>query len=152
MYANLFGVQTIQEIHDNKQLDKSPQELIEQIIFQVPNTNSVFNFEKVCKRTHLDIASVNTACLLQLNSSNIVEDIHLAAGGVAPFPKYLNNTVAFLKGKELNNDMIKQAIDIMQNEVAPISDARGTKEYKLLLLKQLFLAHIENLINIEELV
>lgn len=134
-----------------KQLDKSPQELIEQIIFQIPNSNAVFSFEKVCKRTHLDIASVNTACLLQLNSSNIVEDIHLAAGGVAPIPKYLANTIDFLKDKELNNEIIKEAIDIMQNEVAPISDARGTKEYKRLLLKQLFLAHIENLINIEEL-
>jgi len=135
-----------------KQLDKSPQELIEQIIFQVPNSTAVFSFEKVCKRTHLDIATVNTACLLQLNNSNIIENIYLAAGGVAPFPKYLSNTIDFLKGKALHNDVIKDAIVIMQSEVAPISDARGIKEYKRLLLKQLFLAHIENLINIEELV
>ena len=135
-----------------KQLDKSPLELIEQISFQIPNATAVFSFEKVCKRTHLDIASVNTACLLQLSNSNVIEDIHLAAGGVAPFPKYLTNTIAFLKGKDLNNDVIKEAITIMQNEVAPISDARGAKEYKLLLLKQLFLAHVENLINIVELV
>jgi xanthine dehydrogenase small subunit len=29
----------------------------------------------------------------------------------------------------------------MNEEIAPISDARGTKEYKRLLLRQLFLAH-----------
>jgi xanthine dehydrogenase small subunit len=29
----------------------------------------------------------------------------------------------------------------MNDEIAPISDARGTKEYKRLLLRQLFLAH-----------
>jgi len=31
--------------------------------------------------------------------------------------------------------------------VAPISDARGTKEYKRLLLRQLFLAHLLKLAN-----
>ena len=32
----------------------------------------------------------------------------------------------------------------MNTEIAPISDARGTKEYKRLLLRQLFLAHFKN--------
>ena len=30
----------------------------------------------------------------------------------------------------------------MNNEVAPISDARGSEAYKRLLLRQLFLSHI----------
>ena len=44
-----------------KQLDKKPEEHIEQIWFELPGKNSLFNFEKVSKRTHLDIASVNSA-------------------------------------------------------------------------------------------
>ena len=35
----------------------------------------------------------------------------------------------------------------MNEEIAPISDARGTKEYKRLLLRQLFLAHIMKATN-----
>ena len=124
-----------------KQIDKLPDEFIEKIIFTPPAKDSRFGFEKVCKRTHLDIASVNSACLLQCNEDNTIMDIHLAAGGVAPFPKYLQQTGDFLKNKKLTAAILREAITIMNTEIAPISDARGTKEYKQLLLRQLFLSH-----------
>jgi xanthine dehydrogenase small subunit len=125
-----------------KQIDKAADEIIEKIIFAPPQ-NNYFNFEKVSKRTHLDIASVNSACQMSLSDDTVIEDIHLSAGGVAPFPKYLKDTVAFLKGKMINAENLKAAIEIMNTEIAPISDARGTKEYKRLLLRQLFLAHFK---------
>lgn len=124
-----------------KQTDKAPDEIIEKIIFNPPQ-NSFFNFEKVSKRTHLDIASVNSACQIKLNEDGTIADVHLSAGGVAPFPKYLTNTIAFLKQKMINAENIEQAISTMNEEIAPISDARGTEAYKRLLLRQLFLAHI----------
>ncbi len=127
-----------------KQIDKTADEFIETIIFIPPGKNSVFNFEKVSKRTHLDIASVNTACQVQMNDDGSILDIHLAAGGVAPYPKYLSQTAAFLKGKKITAEVLKEAVAIMNTEIAPISDARGTKEYKQLLLRQLFLAHFSN--------
>jgi xanthine dehydrogenase small subunit len=125
-----------------KQLDKTNDEFVEKIIFTKPAANSVFNFEKVCKRTWLDIASVNSACLIQVDKGNVVNDIHLSAGGIAPFPKYLSNTASYLKGKKISAHILNGAIKIMNEEIAPISDARGTKEYKRLLLRQLFLSHI----------
>ena len=125
-----------------KELDKAGDEFIEKIIFTKPPSGSIFNFEKVCKRTWLDIASVNSACLIQMNEDGTIKDIHLSAGGVAPFPKYLSNTVSFLKGKIIDAAVLNEAIRIMNEEITPISDVRGTKEYKRLLLRQLFLAHI----------
>jgi xanthine dehydrogenase small subunit len=125
-----------------KQIDKAADEFIEEIIFTPPQ-NKNFSFEKVCKRTHLDIASVNSACQIQVSPDGTITDIHLSAGGVAPFPKYLQDTCAFLKGTKINADNLKEAIKIMNAEVAPISDARGTAEYKRLLLRQLFLAHFK---------
>lgn len=126
-----------------KQMDKQENEIIHQIIFNKPNANSIFNFEKVCKRTHLDIASVNCACLLRLEN-DVIQNIHLSAGGVAPYPKYLKDTCQFLIGKILKAEVLIQANQIMQNEIAPISDARGTADYKRLLLRQLFLTHFSN--------
>ena len=127
-----------------KQIDKAADEIIEKIIFTPPQKN-IFSFEKVSKRTHLDIASVNSACQLQMSDDEVIEDIHLSAGGVAPFPKYLKYTISFLKGKKIDAEILKEAIAIMNTEVAPISDARGTKEYKRLLLRQLFLAHFQHI-------
>lgn len=127
-----------------KQIDKDVDEIIEKIIFTPPQKSN-FNFEKVSKRTHLDIASVNTACQLGLSDDGVVNVIHLSAGGVAPYPKYLADTCSFLKGKTINTKDLKAAIEIMNAEIAPISDARGSADYKRLLLRQLFLAHFQSI-------
>lgn len=123
-----------------KTLDKEADEIIEVVYFSPPGKNTYFNFEKVSKRTHLDIASVNSACTIQLEN-DVVTEIYLSAGGVAPFPKFLSNTASFLKNKSIDENSLSEAINIMNGEIAPISDARGTADYKRLLLRQLFLAH-----------
>lgn len=122
-----------------KTLDKEPEEIISAITFDLPKANK-FNFEKVCKRQYLDIASVNTAFQFSVNGNTITE-AHGAIGGVGPIPKFLSQTCEFLAGKELNAANIRQAEGILQTEIAPISDARGTIAYKRLLARQLFFAH-----------
>ena len=124
-----------------KNLDKAEDEFIESIVFEIPPKNAVFNFEKVCKRTHLDIASVNSACLMEVENE-VIQNIHLSAGGVGPIPEYLSNTCDFLRGKQIVDRILEEAIAILQNEISPISDARGSANYKRLLLRQLFLAHM----------
>jgi len=37
--------------------------------------------------------------------------------------------------------MVAEASEVIQTEISPISDARGTREYKALLLRQIFFAH-----------
>lgn len=135
-----------------KTLDKAPDEHIEEIIFELPNQNDYFNFEKVSKRTHLDIASVNSACFVKLSSDNSISEAHLSAGGVAPIPKYLQRASSFLKGKQLSQGVILKAIELINEEVAPISDARGSKEYKRLLLRQLFIGHLQQMYKTIDLV
>ncbi|MBL7952807.1 MAG: FAD binding domain-containing protein [Flavobacteriales bacterium] len=127
-----------------KQIDKRPEEEVTAVRFVLPDANTRFHFEKVSKRTHLDIASVNTAIRLEMDGHTIRE-AHVSAGGVAPTPKYLSNTVAFLTGKSVDQKTIREAIGVMNDEIAPISDARGTADYKRLLLRQLFFAHFMQL-------
>lgn len=125
-----------------KTLDKKEGELVEAVSIQKPGDDFHFSFEKVSKRTHLDIASVNTAVSFNLKE-NILSDVHVSMGGVFAFPKYLSETAAFMNGKPLNDDIIQEALALVQKEIAPISDARGTKEYKRLLAQQLFIAHFQ---------
>ncbi len=127
---------------DYKKLDKAADEFIETIAFQTPAENAFFNFEKVSKRTHLDIASVNSACLIEKGVDGSILKIHLSAGGVGPIPKYLKRTSGFLTGKKLDYVSIREALKIIQEEISPISDARGSTDYKRLLLRQLFIAHV----------
>jgi xanthine dehydrogenase small subunit len=127
-----------------KQLDKKPEELISKIWFELPGKNSLFNFEKVSKRTNLDIASVNSAISLTMNGNEIAK-AGLSAGGVGPVPMYLQKTSEFLKGKKVNEETVNRAIEVMKTEISPISDARGAKEYKTFLLGQLIKAHFMKL-------
>jgi xanthine dehydrogenase small subunit len=128
-----------------KQLSKAEDEYITKFRFRKDFTH--FNFEKVCKRTFLDIASVNTAISLKV-SGNKIEQAHVSAGGVAPIPLYLQKTSEFLRGKEITENTIAGANKIIQTEISPISDVRGSKEYKRLLLRQLFTAHFVGLFDI----
>jgi xanthine dehydrogenase small subunit len=150
---------------DYKKLAKEPDEYVTTIRFKKPHSDFRFNFEKVCKRTYLDIASVNTAISLKvepvpgkgwtppalnenypspIDTSHLdyfITDAHVAAGGVAPIPLYLKETSSFLIGRHVDDDTIQKASDIIQAEISPVSDVRGSEKYKRLLLRQLFRAH-----------
>lgn len=156
-----------------KQLAKAGEEYISAIRFRKPTGDFRFNFEKVCKRTYLDIATVNTAISLTVRSApaegwvppalsdpgteaagtggveatHTILKAHVAAGGVAPVPLYLKQTSEFLGGKTVTAETIKEANEIMQSEISPISDVRGTQAYKRLLLRQLFTAHFYELLG-----
>jgi xanthine dehydrogenase small subunit len=154
---------------DYKTLAKGPDEYITTIRFKRPHSDFRFNFEKVSKRTYLDIATVNTAASFRVEPipgkqwvppalnedypkpvvasrlDHYITDAHVAAGGVAPVPLYLKETSSFLIGRHVDEDTFKKANEIMQEEVSPISDVRGSEEYKRLLLRQLFRAHFVEL-------
>ena len=123
-----------------KVTERRPDEFMESIVFKIPEVSYFFNFEKVSKRTYLDIASVNTAVLFYMKDE-IITEIHMSAGGVSAVPLYLFKTCDYLKGKILNAENIKEAVSVSAEEISPISDARGSAEYKSLLLSRLIFTH-----------
>lgn len=173
--ANLTAERTmpLRELYlGYKDLAKKENEFITAIRFRKPSGDFRFNFEKVSKRTFLDISTVNTAISLlcskpvpgpgsapdflkrelevkgDSNTAYQIQDVHVAAGGVSPIPLYLKETSKFLRGKEISPQTIFLANKIMQSEISPISDVRGTADYKRLLLTQLFTAHFMELFEI----
>ncbi|MES2431571.1 MAG: FAD binding domain-containing protein [Bacteroidota bacterium] len=135
-----------------KTLDKTAEEFVEKIYFELPASTTKFNFEKVSKRINLDIASVNSAINLNLNG-DVITNAGISAGGVGPVPTFLAKSSAFLKGKKISIETMQGLIDVVQTEISPISDARGTEAYKRLLLNQLIKAHFVSLfpqLSVEE--
>ena len=126
--------------HGYKQLDKRPEEIIIHVSFPVPPPAAVLGFEKVSRRRHLDIASVNSA-MLAVRDHGILTAIHLSAGGVAPVPLYLTGAVACLMGKPVTAANLRAALAAAAAEISPISEVRGTAAYKRALLRNLLIAH-----------
>jgi len=132
-----------------KELDLRPDEMVEWVRIATPGDGAVFNFEKISKRTHLDIASVNTAATLRLDRG-LIAYACLAAGGVAPIPMQLPQTANYLFGREPTAETAIAAADVARSEISPISDVRGSADYKRLLLGQLILAHFNVLFGVDE--
>ncbi|TDH25684.1 2Fe-2S iron-sulfur cluster binding domain-containing protein [Segetibacter sp. 3557_3] len=127
-----------------KLIEKEADEYIQSVEFNLPSPDHYFNFEKVSKRTHLDIASVNTAMLVELRDEKI-QAAAISAGGVGPFPLYLEKASAYLVGKKPTSEALRMCIEVAQSEISPISDTRGSAPYKRLLLAQLINAHFMGL-------
>ena len=127
-----------------KDLDKTPSEILTEIIFAVPTSKTKIHFEKVSKRKCLDIATVNSAIKVLCDNGIIVE-LELAMGGVAPIPLFLKETSAYFKGKLINKETIVGVLPVALAEISPISDVRGSAEYKRLLVRQFIIAHFTKL-------
>lgn len=123
-----------------KQLQLEQDEQVKRIEFTEPAGHVRFNFEKVALREYLDIASVNTACGLELEGRR-VRHVSLAAGGVAATPLLLAQSAAMLSGEEINAGLVLAVADMAAREVKPIDDVHGSARYKRLLLRQLVIAH-----------
>lgn len=123
-----------------KTYDMRRGEILASISFPVAIDGTRFHWEKVSKRRALDIATVNTGIRVR-ESNSVIEDAAVSLGGVAPVPLYLEETSRFLIGREPDLETVRMAIEHAQSECAPISDVRGSADYKRLLVRQLILAH-----------
>ncbi len=131
-----------------KQLDRRPDELVEAVRFTAPPSEARINFEKVSRRTWLDIASVNSSAYFEVDGGRI-RAARLAAGGVAPVPLYLEEASNWLAGRLIDAETLHGAADLAAAACSPISDVRGSAEYKWRLLRHLIFAHFLRLFPME---
>jgi xanthine dehydrogenase small subunit len=123
-----------------KDLAKSSNELLTQIIIPKLSRDAKIDWEKVSKRKCLDIASVNSAICIRYDR-DVIKEVGLAIGGVAPVPLFMKNTTEYLIGKSVSKETLIGGIEAAQREISPISDVRGSAEYKRLLVRQLLISH-----------
>jgi len=127
-----------------KVIDLDDNELLDSIQFRIPSKDAVFHFEKVSQRKYFDIASVNVASQIDIKNNKITH-AHFSIGGVGPIPIYLSKLCSFLKDKTISKEVIDETLLILQSEISPISDARGSDVYKRTLARQLVLAQFLNI-------
>ena len=95
-------------------------------------------FYKVTKRREMDISTVAACFSLRMDRSGRVSDARLAFGGVAAMPARARKTEQALLGQKWDRKTADQVLSILQNEFSPISDVRGSAEYRRRLITDLF--------------
>lgn len=123
----------------------SPHELITSINIPRNTSSARLHVEKIAKREHDDIASVNSAFCITPGQAGHFGHFRFSAGGVAPYPLLLSRTADFLGGKPLQADSVRAAMSVLPTELSPIDDSRGSARYKQQLLQHILVAHVTTL-------
>lgn len=121
-----------------KELDLEKDELIKKVIIPIPSREHFLKLYKVSLRKDLDISAVTFACKTQIENNHI-KNIKLAYGGVGPVIKRLEKTEQFLENKPWNEKTIKEGMDLLEKEISPISDLRGSAQFRTQISKNLLM-------------
>jgi xanthine dehydrogenase small subunit len=97
----------------------------------------VLKLYKVSKRKHMDISTFAAALLMTQASDNTIADIRIAYGGVGPVVLRLAKTEHYLKGKAISLATFESAGAMALDEITPISDVRGSKDFRLQLAENI---------------
>ncbi|MBM7559500.1 FAD binding domain-containing protein [Marinitoga litoralis] len=89
---------------------------------------SIGRYYKISRIKAVDLATIGMA--LTIIDPEGARDIRVALASVAPTPIRLFEAEEFIKGKELTMENVEQFAQIIQDSVNPITDARGTAEYR----------------------
>jgi xanthine dehydrogenase YagS FAD-binding subunit len=110
-----------------------PGEIITEI--QIPATpmGAHSTYLKFKERDSLDFAMAAVAAAADLSSDKTVRDVRIVLGGVAPIPWRVKVAEAFLTGKKLEGQPLKDAADLALKDAKPLDD----NEYKITLTKTL---------------
>ncbi|NDY70964.1 hypothetical protein DO021_05270 [Desulfobacter hydrogenophilus] len=123
-----------------KELDLKNDELVESLWVTKQDGPQLWNYAKVSKRERLDIASCNSAAVFKVNNGSFTF-VGLALGGVAPIPFTARRTMAWLREKPLTMETFLGSLEVLQEEISPIDDVRGSADYKRRLASALMADH-----------
>jgi xanthine dehydrogenase small subunit len=92
---------------------------------------AVTRFYKVAKRRMDDISTVAAAIAMDFDGEGFVTRTRFAFGGVAEVPKRVMAAEEAVVGARWNEASVSRARKILERELKPISDHRGSAEYRL---------------------
>ncbi len=93
---------------------------------------------KVSRRREMDISTVAGCFRIDLDPEGVIRQARLAFGGVALMPLRARKAEEALLGQPWNEETIRDISSILAGEFTPISDVRGSAEYRSKLVTNLF--------------
>ncbi len=104
-------------------------EILVSIHFPPPGPNSGARYLRFIPRNEMDIAVAGAGVSVVLENGNI-KSARIALASVAPTPLFVREAGDVLAGKPANDESIQAAASIAENAAKPITDMRGTIEYR----------------------
>jgi xanthine dehydrogenase small subunit len=122
-----------------RKTERRPDEIIASVVLPIPSKQMKICAYKVSRRRDLDISTLSAGFRIDVNNKRIVRSIVLAYGGMAEKTKRAELTEKFLQGKPWTRDVVEQAQQYIAKDFKPISDVRGSAEFRMVAAKNLIL-------------
>jgi carbon-monoxide dehydrogenase medium subunit len=106
-----------------------PTELVTDVIVPAPAPHTGSVYIKHGRRKAMELATVGVAVSLT-RDGEICKDIRIVLGAVAPTPIRARKAEAELRGQRLDDHAIASAADTAMAESRPISNVRGSADYR----------------------
>lgn len=119
-----------------KDLSLRKDELITKVFIPLPASGDILRLYKISRRQHLDISAFTAALKIKLDGGTIKEAA-VAVGGVGPVVKRFVEIENALIGKPHTLATYEAAGKIARAAMAPLSDVRGSRDYRLTLAENI---------------
>ncbi|MDW8029298.1 MAG: xanthine dehydrogenase family protein subunit M [Armatimonadota bacterium] len=116
---------------------RQPDELLTEVIIPIPKGRFGSSFYKLSVRRYMDIAIVNAAAAVAVDEHGFITDAKIALGSVAPTPIRAYEAEEKLIGNMINEFLLDEVAKLAQSASSPITDQRGTAEYRLIMVYRL---------------
>ncbi len=141
--SSLRGARTVninQFYTGYKQLAMESDELISEVRIPLPNQDEKIELVKVSRRRDMDISTFTAAIRIHVDqTSKLIDRASIAFGAVGPTVMRLKTVEEFLVGKPMTIDNMQTAGELAASQITPISDVRGSSDYRLQLARNVFL-------------
>lgn len=114
----------------------APDELLVELVLPAPGPRSGGNYLRHTPRRELDIAVVGVASQLTL-ANGVCTKARIALAAVAPVPVRATAAEQALEGQAVTPDRITRAADLAVEAAHPISDQRGSADFRRHLVRVL---------------
>ena len=112
-----------------KQTVMRADELIAAVILPKPREGARHFYRKVGTRRAQAISKVCFAGVAQFEGETLAE-VRIALGSVAPVVLRCRRTEEVLRGRRLDEEVLRAALDELGREITPIDDVRSTARYR----------------------
>jgi CO/xanthine dehydrogenase FAD-binding subunit len=113
-------------------------EILKELVLPAPSANTASAYLRFIPRNEMDIAVAGVGSLIEVDpSTNVVTKARIALASVAPTPVRAYVAEEFLEGTKIDADAIEKTADLAVGSAVPITDVRGSAEYRKELIRVL---------------
>jgi CO/xanthine dehydrogenase FAD-binding subunit len=116
----------------------APGEMLKGFMLPKPNAFTTASFAKHSRRAGMDLATVGVAVSLCVNKKEDkkAKDILIALGAVGPIPVFVKGLEKFDGADIFSDKIIEEIAELSCSQASPISDIRGSKDYRSKMIRQ----------------